>query len=310
MGGRLTHEQIMMQTLHFVSNQTLYGTIDCASVEREVSVMNFKVLGSVGLIVEGEIRILHGARQRSLLALLLINVGDVVSKAVIFDELWGSQAPTDADNALQALVMRFRKVLRCSFGKEFAHHCLVTRPDGYAMDVDPSTIDVHLFERLTVEARTRLTAEPYVARELLEQALALWQGPALHGVPSGPICHSAVEQFEEARLVAIEDLIRVKIVINGHSAVISELKNVTSRYPWREELSKLLMMCLYRAGRQAEAIQIYNRVRRQLVEEFGMEPSPSLKQCMSAILQQDPALEKPSNGQVHPLLLTSVPVIV
>lgn len=252
--------------------------------------MYFRVLGPVGLVAESEMRILRGARQRTLLALLLVNVGDVVTKAKISEELWGDQVPIGANNALQALVMRLRRVLRDSFGEGFAHQCLVTRPDGYAIDVDPATIDVYLFERMTAQARQKLSAEPCVARDLLERALALWKGAALQGATGGPICYSAAEQFEETRLAATEDLIRMKIAINGHSKVISELKNLSFRHPWREGLSELLMVSLYRAGRQAEAIQTYNRVRHRLVDEFGMEPSPSLRQCMLAILNQDPAL--------------------
>lgn len=252
--------------------------------------MEFRVLGSVGLVVEGETKILRGARQRTLLALLLVNVGDVVTKAKIFEELWGGQIPIGADNALQALVMRFRRLLRNLFGEEFTRQCLVTRPDGYAMDVDPVTIDIHLFERMTAQAREKMPADPLAARDLLERALSLWKGPALPGVTGGPICHSATEQFEEARLAATEDLIRVKMAIGDHSKVISELKNLSFRHPWREEFSELLMVCLYRTGRQAEAIQTYNRVRRRLVDEFGMEPSLCLRQCMSAVLKQDPTL--------------------
>lgn len=254
--------------------------------------MKFRVLGSVGLVTDGEMRILRGARQRTLLALLAVSVGNVVTKENIFEELWGDEVPIDADNALHALVMRFRRVLRDSFGEEFAHQCLVTRPCGYAMDVDPATIDVHLFERMTGQARENLSVAPWVARDLLERALTLWKGPALQGVAGGPICYSAAEQLEEARLVATEDLIRVKIATNGHSKVISELKNLSIRHPWREGISEMLMVCLYCAGRQAEAIQTYNHVRHRLVDEFGMEPSSGLRQCMSAILNQDPALDR------------------
>lgn len=271
--------------------------------------MDFRVLGPVGLLADGEMKVLHGARQRTLLALLLINSGDVVAKAKIFEELWGGEPPIGADNALQALVTRFRRVLRNSFDEKFARQCLVTRPDGYAMHVDPETIDVRVFERLTAQAREKLRSEPERARGLLDQALALWQGPALQGATGGPICHSAAEQFEEARLAATEDLIRVKIAIRGHASVISELKSLSFRHPWRERLAELLMVCLYRAGRQAEAIQTYNHVRCRLVTEFGMEPSPSLKRCMTAVLNQDPALGGDrSMGVRDPLPRALVPV--
>lgn len=261
--------------------------------------MEFRVLGSVGLVKEGVTKTLHGSRQRTLFALLSINAGEVVTKAQLFDELWGEQVPAGADNALQALVARSRKLAREFFGEACAGRCLVTRPAGYVLDIEPTRVDVHLFESLAAQAKEKLPTDPGAARELLNQALRLWQGPALQGVTGGPICHSAAEQFEEARLAAIEDRIQANIAIGGHSGVISELKKLTFRHPWRERFFELLMVCLYRSGRQAEAIQTYNHVRRLLVDEFGMEPSPSLKRCMLAILNQDPALgcDRPVTGR-------------
>jgi SARP family transcriptional regulator, regulator of embCAB operon len=252
--------------------------------------VEFRVLGSVGLVDDGRVKALRGSQQRILLALLAIQAGDVVTKVQLFDELWGEEAPSGADNALQALVTRFRRTLRDFFGEQSARDCLVTMPAGYTLNIDPMCVDVHAFDRLAAQARTKLPADPAGAHELLDRALALWQGPALQGVAGGPICHSAAAQFEEARLAAVQDRIRVAIAIGGHAAVISELKMLAMRYPWRERFFELLMVCLYRAGRQAEAVQTYNHVRRRLVDELGMEPSPGLKRCLSAILKQDPAL--------------------
>jgi len=244
------------------------------------------------------VRTVSGPRQRTLLALLSINAGEVVTKVQLFEELWADRVPGDADNALQALVTRFRRALRDCFGEDFMRASLLTRPAGYALNVDPASVDVHAFDLLTAQARVKMSTEPAAARDLLDRALALWRGPALHAVAGGPICHSAAEQFEEARLRAVEDRIRATIAIGGHAAVIGELKMLVWRYPWREPFFELLMVCQYRAGRQAEAILTYNQVRRRLVDEFGMEPSHELKRCMSAILKQDPALGRPAAGAV------------
>jgi SARP family transcriptional regulator, regulator of embCAB operon len=254
--------------------------------------MEFRVLGSVGLVRDGAIHVVRGSRQRTLLALLSIHAGEVVTKMQLFEELWGERVPGGADNALQALVTRFRRTLRDCYGEEFTQGSLVTRPAGYTLQVAPDQVDAHLFDSLAAQARAKLPAEPWAARELLDRALALWHGPALQGVAGGPICHSAVEQLEEARLAAVEDRIRVNIALEGHAAAVSELKMLALRYPWRERFFELLMVCLYRSGRQAEAIQTYYQVRRRLVDEFGMEPSPTLKRCMAAILNQDPALSR------------------
>jgi DNA-binding SARP family transcriptional activator len=259
--------------------------------------MEFRILGSVSLVHDGAVLAVRGSRQRTLLALLAIHAGAVVTKMQLFEELWGERVPGDADNALQALVTRFRRTLRNCYGAEFARDALVTRPAGYVLEVAPEMVDVHRFDSLTARARVKLPAEPVAARALFDEALALWRGPALQGVAGGPICHSAAEQFEEARLAAVEDRIRVNAAIQGPAAMISELKMLAARYPWRERFSELLMICLYWTGRQAEAVQTYNQMRRRLVDEYGMEPSPALKRCMVAILKQDPTFGRDTQGR-------------
>lgn len=259
--------------------------------------MRFQILGSVSTVADGRVKSLEGARQRTLMALLLVNAQKVVTKDQFFEEVWGDKLPSVPDNALQAVVARVRKVLVAELGEEFARERLVTHPDGYAMDVDPSDIDAHLFEQLTAEAKAMAGQDPAAARDLLDRALKLWQGPALQGVSGGLICESAAAQFEENRLAALESRIRLDIAVTGHSSVISELKKMASLYPWRERLFELLMICLYKAGRQAEAVQAYNYLRRRLVEDFGMEPSQNVRKCMLAILHQDPSLGSPAHPE-------------
>jgi SARP family transcriptional regulator, regulator of embCAB operon len=248
--------------------------------------MEFTVLGSIGLVAERGTTTINGSRQRTLLALLAVRAGTVVTKEQLFDELWGASVPTGADNALQALVTRLRRVLSRSSQVVSAQEYLATRPAGYLLDVEREQVDAHRFVGLTRRARLRMADDPVTAKSLLEQALALWQGSALSGVVGGPICQGAAEEFEEARLAAAEDWIRVTINLCGHSAVISELRRLVSLHPWRERFLEVLMVCLYRSGRQAEAIQAYHRARRRLLDEFGMEPSPDVKRCMTAILNQ------------------------
>ncbi|MFB6985691.1 BTAD domain-containing putative transcriptional regulator [Streptomyces sp. NPDC056178] len=252
--------------------------------------MTFRVLGSVGITSGTGLTALRGARQCTLLALLLLKAGEPVTKEQFFEELWEEGIPSQPGNALQAQVARLRKVLRAELGDEFVCRRLITRPSSYVLDVDPLEVDVHLFGSLTKQARGLMRNDPVAARELFDRALSLWRGAPLEGVTGGPICQSAAAQFEENRLSAVETRIQLDIAIDGYAQAVSELKMLAYLAPWRERLFELLMVCLYRLGRQAEAIQTYNQLRSRLVEEFGMEPSPSVKSCMMAILNQDPAL--------------------
>jgi SARP family transcriptional regulator, regulator of embCAB operon len=251
----------------------------------------FKLFGSVGLVSDGRLLAIQGGRQRTLLATLLINSGKVVTKEQFFEELWEGRGLAKANNALQALITRLRKLLRTTFGDEFTRERLITLPTGYVLHADVDEIDAKLFERLVGEAHAELAADPVRARDLLTEALDLWDGPVLEGVSGGPMCHSSVLHYEESRLAAVEDKFHACIVAGIQGGVISELKKMAMLYPWRERLAEMLMIALYRSGRQADALREYNVVRRRLVDELGMEPSTMLQDRMQAILNHDPSLD-------------------
>ena len=252
----------------------------------------FKLFGTVGLVRHGRLVALQGSRQRTLLATLLINSGKVVTKEQFFEELWESRPVAKADNALQALVARLRKLFKAHFSEQFARDRLITLPTGYLLNAEADEVDATLFERLAAQAHVALASDPMRARDLLNTALGLWDGPALEGVAGGPMCTGSVLHYEESRLAAIEDKFHASMTAGIELGVISELKKMAMLYPWRERLAEMLMVALYRSGRQADALREYNVVRKRLVEELGMEPSPMLKDRMQAILNQDPALDR------------------
>ena len=251
----------------------------------------FKLFGSVGLVQRGRLVPLPGTRQRTLLATLLVNSGKVVTKEQFFEELWDDRPVAKADNALQALVARLRKVFKSHFGEQFARDRLITLPTGYLLNAIPDEVDAGRFERLAAQGHAEVAVDPVRARDTLGRALALWDGPVLEGVSGGPICHGSVLHYEETRLAAIEDRFHASMAAGIEQGVISELKKMARLYPWRERLAEMLMVALYRSGRQADALTEYNLVRRRLVDELGMEPSPMLKDRMRAILNQDPSLD-------------------
>jgi SARP family transcriptional regulator, regulator of embCAB operon len=256
----------------------------------------FKLFGSVGLVAGGRLIPLQGSRQRTLLATLLINSGKVVTKEQFFEELWDGRAVAKADNALQALVARLRKLFKTHLSDQFTRDRLITLPTGYVLHAEPDEVDAGLFERLATRAHTMLPTDPLAARELLDTALALWDGPVLEGVAGGPMCHGSVLHYEETRLTAIEDRFHASLAAGRESGLISELKKMAMLYPWRERLAEMLMIALYRSGRQADALREYDLVRRRLVDELGMEPSPRLRERLRAILNQDPALDRAIAG--------------
>lgn len=231
-----------------------------------------------------------GVQQRTVLAVLLLNTGRLVSKTDLFTELKYQRTIARPDNALQAVVSRLRRSMCDILGKDFTQKCLVTRPAGYTLDVNEEDVDVTHFEQLTSIARAKINSAPDEALTLLSKALSLWEGPALQGAADGPICSSSALHYEESRLAAIEDRLSASIASGFAGEVIGELRKLSTMYPSRERLTEMLMLSLYRTGRQAEAVEVYQRSRRRLVEEFGIEPSHNLKGRIHAILQQDPML--------------------
>lgn len=232
---------------------------------------------------------LGGQRRRVLLTVLALHAGETVHKDQLIDELWPESMPRRVNNALQALVARLRRQLDAHLGTDYSRQNLVTAPTGYRLSVDPADVDAKVFMDRVAHAKKVLNSDPGKAQALLESALSLWRGPALHGVLGGPLCRSALLELDERRLAAIEASVQVGVAL-GDSRVISELKKLVLLYPWQERFTELLMVSLYRAGRQVEAMDAYQQARTRLVEDLGLEPSPHLRDHARAILNHDPAL--------------------
>lgn len=253
--------------------------------------VKFKLLGTIGFIsrTRGFVPI-SGVQQRTVLAVLLLNLGRLTTKMDLFNELRYDRTTTSPDNALQAVVSRLRRSMSDVFGRDFTKRCLVTQPAGYLLNADEEEVDATRFDRLISDARARMKPAPDEARELLDRALDLWDGPALQGVADGPICTSAAIHYEESRLAAIEERLGATIATGRHGETIGELRRLSMMHPGRERLAEMLMLALYRTGRQAEAVEVYQRSRKRLIEEFGLEPSHNLQGRIYAILKQDPML--------------------
>ena len=251
--------------------------------------LEFRILGPLE-VVDGnrELRF-AGAKQRALLAVLLVHANEPVSVDVLSEELWGGEPPPTAVKMIQGYVSQLRKVL--------GDGVLVTRPPGYIVRVDANGLDASRFERLVADAAGR---PPDEAAELLGAALRLWRGAPLADFTYEPFAQSEIARLEEARLGALEERIDADLDRGRHSAVVSELEALVAEHPFRERLIAELMVALYRCGRQADALEVYRRERQALDRELGLEPSPTLRELEQQILVHDPALQAPPRTHVVP----------
>jgi len=240
--------------------------------------MEFRILGPLDAIEEGRALELGGAKQRALLAVLLLNANRVVSSDLLIESLWESQQPEKAQKALHVLVSQLRKTL----GGER----IVTRPPGYLLTVEEGELDLDRFQHLVAEGGV----------EQLTAALALWRGPPLAEFAYERFAQPEIARLEELRLATLEQRIAADLELGRHAELVGELESLVQEHPLRERLRAQLMLALYRSGRQAEAVAAYQSARRALVEELGLEPSRSLRELEQAILRQDPALDLPQRA--------------
>ncbi|SDL31821.1 AfsR/SARP family transcriptional regulator [Streptomyces indicus] len=248
--------------------------------------MRFQVLGPVRMSP----RTPTAAKPRVVLATLLVKNNSVVSAHSLIDELWGTTPPRTASTTLQVYVSHLRKALA---GAEDGPGGgpLVTQPPGYVMRVAPDELDLLVFESLRSRGRAAFDERDYArASRLLGQSLGLWRGPALSGIPHGPSLQSTAIRLDELRSETLEQRIGADLKLGRHRELIGELMALAHEFPMRESLHGLLMVALYRAGRQSDAVQAYHRVRRTLVDELGVEPDASLKRILARVLASDPAL--------------------
>lgn len=253
--------------------------------------MKFRILGVVAVGVDGTFHAVPGLRQRCLLASLLIQAPAVVPVSTLYAELWGRTHAATVENALQAHVSRLRRTLVRMAGDPAAADMLRTRGSAYSLDVEPEDVDLHRFRDFLGRSRRAMAeGEMGSAAELLDKGLQLWQDPSLRDAAIGPLCRSAAMEWEEEYLSAQEDALWLRLLAGEPVRVVGELKRMSAAYPWRERSIELLMLALYRSGRQAEAVGVYNDARSRLVDELGMEPSPHLRGLFRKILNQDPGL--------------------
>ncbi|MCA1676855.1 MAG: AfsR/SARP family transcriptional regulator, partial [Actinobacteria bacterium] len=239
------------------------------------------------------------------LVALLVNAGDVVSTDRLVEVLWGGEPPETASNTVQTYISRLRRVLEPGRAARAKDGVLRTRGHGYTLDVAPEAIDSVRFERLARQGREALPHDPELAAETLRRGLALWRGEPLAEFSFEPFAQAEITRLTELRITAMEDRVEADLALGRHAALCGELSQAVLEQPLRERLWSQLIRALYRSGRQADALAAYARLREQLVEQLGIDPSPELVRLHDALLKQRGELEyRPPERQ---LTRTTVP---
>jgi DNA-binding SARP family transcriptional activator len=256
--------------------------------------VDYRILGPLEAWAGDRRLSLGGPRQRALLAILLLHAGEVVSTDRLIDELWGDRPPATASNAVQVYVSQLRKALE-------DREAIETRPPGYVIRVGAGELDLGRFEDLVERGRGALAGgRAHDAARLLGAALELWRGPPLADLGFEGFAGAAVLRLEELRVAALEDRIDAELALGRDAELVPELEQMIRERPLRERPRGQLMLALYRAERQAEALEVYQETRRTLVDELGIEPSPALQRLERAILTQDAGLEAPATQAEAP----------
>ncbi|MFE5793791.1 BTAD domain-containing putative transcriptional regulator [Streptomyces sp. NPDC056503] len=263
------------------------GTVPSGAGAVAGSGLRFGVLGPVRVWRGGEVVASGSPQQRAVLAALLLRGGRTATASELIDALWGEEPPSQALAALRTYASRLRKVL----GTEV----LVSVDGGYALRT--AALDLTRARELATEAeRLRARGDRAGARERLAEALDLWDGEVLAAVP-GPYAEAQRTRLEEWRLTLLETRLDIDLEVGAHAEAVSELTALTAAHPLRERLRELLMLALYRGGRQAEALAVYADTRRLLADELGVDPTPELSRLQQRILQGDTELARPVEEQ-------------
>jgi predicted ATPase/DNA-binding SARP family transcriptional activator len=255
-------------------------------------VWEFRVLGTVAVVVDGQVRRLGATRVAALLADLVVHANEVVSTDRLVDDLWHADPPPGASATVHGYVRDLRRILSPADGSA-ARAVLITRRPGYVLEIEPDRIDARRAERLVAEGLTRRAGGDSMAtRRLLGEALALWRGSAFGELADAPFLRAERARLEGLRLAALEARVQVDLDAGRHGELAAELERLVEAHPFNERFCAQLMLCLYRCGQQADALHAYQRLRRSLGDELGIDPGAEIRALEVAILRQQPDLDR------------------
>ena len=249
-----------------------------------IAAMEFRVLGALEVIGPSGVVKIGSGLQRAILAILVLHVGETVSTDHLMDEIWGDDPPPSAHHAIGVHVSRLRRALGVD--------CIESQPRGYRLRAEGSVIDLARFEALIAEAsRAFVGGDPRAAATALAAGLALWRGPALGDLASSHAAQAERARLDELRALALERRVDAELACGSHLELIPDLRRLVAEMPLREVFHARLMLALYRSGRQADALEVYQRAREILDRELGVDPGRELEAVQRAVLDHDTALD-------------------
>ncbi|WP_188316520.1 AfsR/SARP family transcriptional regulator [Solihabitans fulvus] len=255
--------------------------------------MEFRVLGSLSIRDNGEELIHTAGKPRQLLALLLLNEPHRVSTSSLITELWDDTPPQRAMTTLQTHIFYLRKEFASKLGVTsgvIAHGLLQTRDGGYQINICRNSFDLTEFQRLRNRAQMLLhSGDTLDASRVLSEALGLWRGPALMDVEHGRLLRAAVAELDESRLDTLTLFFGTQLELDRHREILSDLARLVVRHPHHERLHARYMLALYRSGYRAQALKVFDELRRNMLDELGMAPSASIARLRQAIQVADTA---------------------
>ena len=257
------------------------------------ALIDYRLLGPTGVGLDGHPADIGGQKQRALLTILVLSANVAVSRDVLVDRLWGEHPPAGAQHTLAVYVSRLRKTLEPAAGGPV----VLALPGAYVLRAAEEHIDIRRFERLAAQGRRALEdGAPDRAAADLREALALWRGAPLSDVRQEHFAQGEIARLDEMRAGVIQDRIDADLALGRHGDLVGELQALVGAHPLRERLYQQLMIALYRCGRQAEALAVYQSAWRTLEQELGIELSPGLRRTERAILEHDVSLEPPARA--------------
>lgn len=273
--------------------------------------MEFAILGPLEVLNQHRRIEISSAKERLLLAVLVVHANAVISADRLIEALWGAEPPVTAANTLQTYVSHLRRALEPGRAPRAQDGVLRTQGHGYALAVVPESIDAVRFEQLARAGRDALHSDPEQAAAILRAALGLWRGEPLTEFGFELFAQTEITRLNELRATALEDRVEADLALGRHAALCGELSSAITEQPLRERLWSQLIRALYRCGRQAEALGAYARLRDQLAAQLGIDPSPELVRLQEAVLAQRPNLDwhppqlNMGKGQLRSATLTS-----
>src|SRR4051794_24026858 len=251
--------------------------------------MEFRVLGPLEVVDERGALALGGVKPRAILAVLLLHANEPVSAGRLALALWGEEAPAGAVKTVQVHVSRLRKALG-------DNGLVATTPAGYCLRVRSGELDTQRFAELVARGRRALAdGQAERAAAILREALMLWRGPPLAELAFEPFAQVEIARLEEQRLSALDLRVEAELAAGWHASLVGELQQLAAEHPTSERLTGQLMLALYRCGRQADALEAYQRIRAHLADTLGLQPGHELRELEHAILTHSPQL-KPAEG--------------